>query len=132
MASVTAFIMVGTAHPNQIALYPEFTLELWEGSHATWVIRDQNSGQITARLEPEMPAYIAGAAIAYLSDAISRTPEMLSVVVAPMDNSSLLGQVHLFQNLEGCDLNVLSPIFTKVRDAWNDQWIVRDERRVIA
>ena len=128
MASVTATIMVGGSHPYEPAFDPRFVLELWEGSRATWVVRNVADGKVVKRIEPEMPAFIAGAAVLFLSEHIAEIGEDTTVVVSPLADSTLMGQVHIFEKLVDCDLHILQPVYSRVRSAWGEGWMVRDDR----
>lgn len=132
MASVTGVVLVGSPHQNDTSISPDFLLELWEGSRATWVLRRLEDGKILTRKSPDSPDLIGEALLEVLNsvmpastDHVDRIVDM-AVIAVPLPGSSLLNHVHLLRDLRVCDVHIMEPVFSRTYSAWSGQWNVTD------
>lgn len=137
MASITAFVIVGSPHPNDSSVTPDTMIELWEGSRATWVVRRLQDGMILRRLYPDSPNEIGNALIEILS---SMTPDKrlggsqivdMSVVVAPLPGSSMNLHLGALTDVSVCDVHILETVFSRTMSAWTGEWTVHDRRHLL-
>lgn len=136
MASVTAFVTVGTPHPNELSIYPDTVVELWEGSRAAWVVRSIKDGRIVRRVYPDSPELIGVELVRILNSLVpepiesSHGPIDMSVVVATLPQSSLLRHLELLKEIRACDLHILEPVYSRTYSSWSGRWDVRDSSSV--
>ena len=128
MASVTAFVIIGTPHPNESSIHPDTIVELWEGSRATWVVRRVENGSVIRRVHPKEPAAIGRSLLETLqsmthqSDLHGNKVVDMSIVVAPLPGSSVLAHLDLLRGITACDVHILDSIFSRTFSSWTGQW----------
>lgn len=132
MASVTAYLTVGTPNPNEHSIYPDTVVELWEGSRATWVVRSIKNGRIVRRVYPKSPEMIGIDLVRILDSLVPRPlesaegPFKMSIVAAPLPQSSLLLHLDLLKDVRACDVHILEPVYSRTYSSWSACWDVRD------
>ena len=124
--------MVGSPHQNDTSISPDFLVELWEGSRATWVLRRLEDGKILTRKSPESPDLIGQALLEVLNSVMPATTDDvdqlvdMAVVAVPLPGSSLFSHLHLLRDLRVCDVHIMQPTFSRTYSAWSGQWNVTD------
>jgi hypothetical protein len=130
MASVSAFVALGSTHPNDNGFSPEWVAELWEGDRATWVFRPTEAGKRVKRYKPESPdeifdAFDKGLRTIYrgvLDD--SKKPSGLTLVVVVLDGSSLARSLRKFKGLKSCDVQLAPVSWSRTWSQWTADWSV--------
>jgi len=122
MASATAFVLIGSPHPNDNGIGPEWLLELWEGSVARWSVRNLRDGQPQAAIEPSSPADIGPSLVRFISKLPSAETAAISVVVSALENSSIISHLDLLKSLRECDVHVLLPTYSRTFSSWSQSW----------
>ena len=121
MSIATAFVLVGTPHPNDNGINPEWMIELWEGNVARWAARHLAGSGANLVSDAADPDDIGPALVRFISQLTSGRSDRFSVVVSPLENSSLKRQIHFLRNLHGCDLHVLTPTYSKTFSHWSGE-----------
>ena len=121
MACVTCTVLVGVPHQNDNGIQPELLIELWEGSRATWIIRDLTRRDPDNLIEPEKPEFIARDLVNYLDMRVQDKSERQSIIISPLEGSSVIRQLTSFQKLRDCDLHVMHVEYSRVFSEWSNQ-----------
>jgi hypothetical protein len=121
MACVTCTVLVGAPHQNDNGIQPELLIELWEGSRATWIIRDLTRANTDKLIEPERPEFIAGDLIDYLGKRVQAVSDRQSIIISPLEGSSVLRQLASFEKLSDYDLHVMHVEYSRVFSEWTNQ-----------
>lgn len=133
MASVSAFVALGSTHPNDNGFSPEWVAELWEGDRASWVFRPSDAEKRVKRYKPESPdeifdAFQKGLGTIYrgeLSD--SKKPSGITLVVVILDGSSLTRSIRKFKALKSFDVQLAPVSWSRTWSHWTGDWSVVDE-----
>lgn len=119
MSSATAFVLVGTPHPNDNGINPEWLIELWEGNVARWAARHLAGTGANLVSNPSDSEDIGPALIRFISQLTAERSDRFAVVVSTLEHSSLNQQRHCLQTLQGCDLHVLMPAYSRTFSHWS-------------
>jgi len=133
MASVSAFVSIGSTHQNDNGFSPEWVAELWEGDRATWVFRPMDAEKRVKRYKPESPdeifdAFRKGLKAIYrgeLED--SKKPSGMTLVVVILDGSTLGRSVRKFKSLKSCDVQLAPVSWSRTWSQWIGGWSVAGE-----
>jgi hypothetical protein len=133
MASVSAFVTIGSTHPNDNGFSPDWVAELWEGDRATWVFRPTDTDKRVKRYKPESPdeifdAFRKGLKTIYrgeLEDA--KKPSGMTLVVVILDGSTLGRSVRKFKALKSCDIQLAPVSWSRTWSQWTSGWSVSGE-----
>ena len=121
MSTATAFVLVGTPHPNDNGINPEWLIELWEGNVARWAARHLAGSQANVVSEPANPDDIGPALVHFISQLRSDRTDRFSVVVSTLEYSSMNKHRHCLRDLRGCDIHVLLPAYSKTLSQWSSE-----------
>ena len=128
MASVSAFVSMGSTHPNDNGFSPEWICELWEGDRAKWVLRSVRTTKRPRSFSPEAPAKILDS----LKDAIasaypgslekSDVPLGISLVIVTLEDSSLKKFMPRLRKLGRFDIHEASVSWSRTFSGWSGDW----------
>ena len=127
MASISACVVIGQSHPNEIGLVnTKYILELWEGDKATWNIRDVARNEETS-VNCVSPSEIIQVLLRFISEsqqnnlAHSNFQPRPSILIVPLTNSSLEVDTNLLvSHLSGLsiDYHIFTTVNSHVVNAW--------------
>ena len=129
MASVTAFLVLGTPHPNDIGISPEWLIELWEGNVATLRLKSADGKKRVRVYRPENPKFIFKTVVSILEDVYPdstkrlKTPCTKGIAVICLKNSSLERDLGNFKNLTRFDLHIATRVETRTYSNWSGEWV---------
>ena len=122
MAAVTATILIGTSHPNDVSVDPHYLLRLWEGDRAAWTAYALADPVFERRLQPRAPEDIAADG-AQLVMTLAREFALNAVMVCVTETSSLLAHVKQFASeLTELDVHVLTSSGSRTYSQWSKTW----------
>lgn len=121
MSSATAFVLVGTPHPNDNGINPEWLIELREGNVARWTARHLAGSGANLVSDPADPDDIGPALLRFISQLTSERSDRFSVVVSILEYSSMHKHVHCLEKLRGYDLHVLVPTYSQTFSQWSGE-----------
>mgnify|MGYP006294175383 CR=1 FL=1 len=124
MAAVTATILLGGGHPNDISVDPYYIMKLWEGDRAAWTVRSVEDPKFERRVLPESPETIHVEGCALINDLV-REFGIGAVVVAALEQSSI--EKHLDEMAEmirGVDVHLLTTRGSRTYSRWKNEWIL--------
>ena len=129
MASVSAFILMGSSHPNDIGFTPEWVCELWEGDRARWVLRSVRTSKRPRSFSPDASKEIFDS----LKDAIvaaypgslekSDAPTGVSLVIVCLEGSSLRKFLPHLRKLRRFDIHEAPVSWSRTYSRWSGDWI---------
>jgi hypothetical protein len=127
MASISAYVVIGQSHPNEIGLVnTKYILELWEGDKATWNIRDVARNDETS-VNCVSPSEITQVLLRFISEsqqnslAHSNFQPRPSILIVPLTNSSLEVDIKLLVS-HLSELSIDYHIFTTVNSHVVNAW----------
>lgn len=130
MASVSAFVSMGSTHPNDNGFSPEWVCELWEGDSAKWVLRSVRSAKRPRSFSPESPAKILDS----LKDAIgavylgsldkSDEPTGIALIVVCLEGSSLIRFLPRIRKFDRFDVHEAPVSWSRTYSGWSGEWHV--------
>jgi hypothetical protein len=128
MASVSAFVAIGQSHPNDVGFAPSWTAELWEGDRATWVLRPVDPKKRLRRWKPDSPDAIFDSFLEVLASVYRgplddpKNPSGITLVVVPLEGSSLLRFTRRFKVLKSFDVHLGSITWSRTWSSWSSSW----------
>ncbi len=123
MAAVTATILIGTSHPNDVSVDPHYLLRLWEGDRAAWTAHSLADPTFVRRVLPQAPETIAveGARMAM---ELAGEFRLDAVMVCAIEGSSVeRGLQAMAAELTEVDVHLLSSVGSRIYSGWKEQWI---------
>ena len=134
MASVSAFVSMGSSHPNDVGFSPEWVCELWEGDRAKWVLRSVRTTKRPRSFSPQSPAMIFDS----LKDAIvaaypgsldeSDVPSGISLVVVCLEGSSFKKFLPRLRKLGRFDIHEASVSWSRTYSDWSGEWTTTQQK----
>ena len=122
MAAVTATILLGGNHPNDVSVDPYFIMKLWEGDRAAWTVHSLEDPTFERRVLPQSPETIAVEG-ARMARGLVREFGLGAVMVCAIDGSSILqGIEEMATVITEVDLHLLTPAGSRTYSRWKDQW----------
>jgi hypothetical protein len=128
MSSVTAFITMGSTHPNDNGFSPEWVCELWEGDRAKWRLRSVQTTKRPRSFFPSAPAKILDS----LKEAIgvaypgslqkSEVPTGISIVIVSLEGSSLKKFLPRIRKLSRFDIHEAPVSWSRTYSEWSGRW----------
>jgi hypothetical protein len=129
MASVTAFLVLGTPHPNDIGISPEWVIELWEGNVATLKLKSANGKKRARIFRLENPKDIFKTVVNVLEDVYPDSTKRVNtscnkgITVICLKNSSLERDLGNFKKLTRFDLHLATRVETRTYSHWSGEWV---------
>lgn len=129
MASVSAFIIIGSPHQNDNGIGPHLVAELWEGDRAVWALRSFDGSVVPRNAHPEAPELIFDSFVDMISDVYPgphddpAVPQNVSMVVTMLEGSTLFRQVDRFKALRSFDVHLAPVAWSRTWSAWNNEWV---------
>ena len=129
MASVTAFVLIGSPHPFDTAVNPNTMIELWEGSRATWVVRNLSNGSIEKRVSPDSPSLIAQSLIEILENLAPGVTKQdgkaidMSIVLAPLPGAAINDVSKALRGINAADVHILDCVYSRSLSPWSGEWV---------
>ena len=120
VAAVTAIVLLGKSHPNDISLNPEFIVQLWEGDSANWTANSLTASNDVERVGPVPVDNILQAGCKLVKAVMERT-SLDSAAFAILERSSIERDVTMIgELLPGINLHVLTSAGSRVYSQWRD------------
>ena len=88
MAAVTATILLGGSHPNDVSVDTYFIMKLWEGARAAWTVHSLEDPKFERRVLPHSPETIHTEGCALINDLV-RELDIGAVMVIALEQSSI-------------------------------------------
>lgn len=121
MAAVTALILIGSGHPNDLSHDPRWILRLWEGSSAAWTATELGAAEPAKRCEPRSPAHIASEGCRLAREVIAEFRGS-SVLVTVLDGSTLGSHLsELDELLPDVDLHIMQSEWSRTSLMWSPE-----------
>jgi hypothetical protein len=125
MAAVTATILLGGNHPNDISVDPCFVMKLWEGDRAAWTVHSLEDPAFKRRVLPESPETIHAEGCALINSLV-RELGIGAVMVTALEGSSI--EKHLDEMAAlicDVDLHLLATRGSRIYSGWKSKWITK-------
>lgn len=129
MASVSAFVTIGSPHQNDNGIGPHLVAELWEGDRTVWALRSFDGSIAPRNAHPEAPELIFDSFVDLIRDLYPgpfdepATPQDVSLVVTMLGGSTLLEQADRFKTLSSFDVHLAPVAWSRIFSAWNEEWV---------
>ena len=123
MAAVTATILLGGSHPNEISFDAFYIMKLWEGDRAAWTVHSLEDATFERRVLPASPETIHSEGCALINDLV-RELGIGAVMVTVLEQSSI--EKHLDEMAElisDVDVYLLSTRGSRTYSRWKNEWI---------
>ena len=125
MAAVTATILLGGNHPNDISVDPYFIIKLWEGDRAAWTVHSLEDPTFERRVLPESPETIHTEGCALINGLV-RELGIGAVMVTALEGSSI--EKHLDEMAAlicDVDVHLLATRGSRTYSGWKSEWITK-------
>jgi hypothetical protein len=125
MAAVTATILLGGSHPNDISVDPYFIMKLWEGDRAAWTVHSLEDPTFQRRVLPESPETIHTEGCALINSLV-REFGIGAVIVAAIEESTI--EKHLDEMaalIHDVDVHLLATRGSRTYSGWKSTWITK-------
>ena len=123
MAAVTATVLIGSGHPNDVGVNAQFVLKLWEGDRAAWTVHSLDDPKFERRVLPESPDHIAADGCALIKQ-LAGEFGCDAVMVCVLQGSTINRQLDVFGDaLHDVDLHLLRDVGSRTYSRWTDQWV---------
>ena len=123
MAAVTATILLGGSHPNDISVDAYYIMKLWEGDGAAWTVHSLEDAKFERRVLPASPETIHSEGCALINDLV-RELGIGAVMVTVLEQSSI--EKHLDEMAElirDVDVHLLTTHGSRTYSRWKNEWI---------
>ncbi len=123
MAAVTATILLGGSHPNDISVDAYYIMKLWEGDRAAWTVHSLKDPKFERRILPASPETIHTEGCALINDLV-RELGIEAVMVTALNQSSI--EKHLDEMAElirGVDVHLLATRGSRTYSRWKNEWV---------
>ena len=124
MAAVTATILLGGSHPNDVSVNAYYIMKLWEGDRAAWTVHSLEDQSFSRRVLPESPETIHIEGCALINDLV-RELGIGAVMVTALDQSS--SEKHLDEMaalIRDVDVHLLATRGSRTFSRWKNEWIL--------
>lgn len=125
MAAVTATILLGGSHPNDISVDPYFIMKLWEGDRAAWTVHSLEDPTFQRRVLPESPETIHTEGCALINSLV-REFDIGAVIVTAIEESTI--EKHLDEMaalIHDVDVHLLATRGSRTYSGWKSTWITK-------
>ena len=130
MASVSAFVSIGSSHPNENGFSPEWIVELWEGDRAVWVLRSFDGVKKPKKFKPASPARIYDSFVEVLehlypgSTKTRNSSTTIALAVVILEDSTFLKSARKCRTLKNFDVHMAPVSWSRTWSMWKNKWIV--------
>lgn len=123
MATVTATVLIGSTHPNDVGVNAQLVVKLWEGDGPSWIAHSLDDTTFERRVRPESPDDIAADGCTLIKQLV-REFGCDAVMVCALPGSTINRQLEVFgAELRDVDLHLLSAVGSRTYSRWNDEWM---------
>ena len=128
MASVSAFIILGSPHPNDNGIYPEWLIELWEGDRATLKLKSLTSQTRAKLFYPQSSKAIFKTVNEILESVYpgatqkGKEPYFKALVVTCLPGSSLERDIEKFDKLTRLEVHLTKKVKSRKFSQWVNDW----------
>jgi len=123
MAAVTATILLGGNHPNDVSVDARYIMKLWEGDRAAWTVHSLEDPSFERRILPKSPESIHVEGSALINDLI-RELRVGAVMVTALEGSSIEKHLEAMAALiRDADVHLLTVRGSRVYSGWKSEWI---------
>jgi len=125
MAVVTATILLGGNHPNDISVDSYLIMKLWEGDRAAWTVHSLEDPTFERRVLPESPETIHTEGCALINSLV-REIGIGAVMVIALEGSSI--EKHLDEMAAlicDVDVHLLATRGRRTYSGWKSKWITK-------
>lgn len=128
MASVSAFIILGSPHPNDNGIHPEWLIELWEGDRAVLKLKSLTSQRRAKLFYPQSSKAIFKSVNEILESVYSgatqksKEPYFKALVVTCLPGSSLESDIEKFEKLTRLDVHLTKKVKSRTYSQWTNNW----------
>lgn len=121
MAAVTALILIGSGHPNDVSHDPRWILRLWEGDSAAWTATELGAIEPAKRCQPAVPTDIVSEGCRLAREVIAESGGS-SVLVTVLDGSTLGSHLReLDELLPDVDLHIMQSVGSRTLSMWSPE-----------
>jgi len=125
VAAVTAIVLLGRCHPNEVSVDPEFIVRFWEGDSANWTAHSLADGSEVEKRGPVAAEEITQEGCGLVGAIMSRAG-LDSAAFSILGGSSLERDIAVIgQLLPGINLHVLTTAGSRVYSQWRDSPLVK-------
>ena len=125
VAAVTAIVLLGRCHPNEVSVDPEFIVRLWEGDSANWTAHSLADGSGVEKCGPVAAEEITQEGCGLVGAIMSRAG-LDSAAFSILGGSSLERDIAVIGLLlPGINLHVLTTAGSRVYSQWRDSPLVK-------
>ncbi len=128
MASASAFIILGSPHPNDNGISPEWLIELWEGDRATLKLKSLTSQKRAKFFYPQSSKAIFKTVNEILelvypgATQKSKEPYFKALVVTCLPGSSLESDIEKFEKLTRLEVHLTKKVKSRIFSQWTNNW----------
>ena len=128
MASVSAFEILGSPHPNDNGIYPEWLIELWEGDQATLKLKSLTSQKRAKLFYPQSSKAIFKTINEILESVYpgatekGKEPYFKALVVTCLPGSSLERDIEKFDKLTRLEVHLTKKVKSRTFSQWTNNW----------
>ena len=129
MAAVTASILLGGNHPNEVSVDARYVMKLWEGDRAAWTVHSLADPTFERRILPTSPETIHTEGSALINELV-RELQVGAVMVTALEGSSIEKNLEEMAALiRDVDVHLLAVRGSRVYSGWRSEWIMSGSLR---
>jgi hypothetical protein len=123
MAAVTATILLGGSHPNEISVDTYYIMKLWEGDRAAWTVHSLEDPKFERRVLPASPETIHTEGCALINNLV-RELGIGAVMLTALEQSSIEKHLdEMAQLICDVDVHLLTTRGSRTYSRWKNEWI---------
>jgi len=123
MAAVTATILLGGNHPNEVSVDARYVMKLWEGDRAAWTVHSLEDPTFERRMFPRSPETIHAEGSELINELV-REFQVGAVMVSALEGSSIEKNLEKMAALiRDVDVHLLAVRGSRVYSGWKSEWI---------
>ena len=123
MAAVTATILLGGSHPNEISVDTYYIMKLWEVDRAAWTVHSLEDPKFERRVLRASPETIHTEGCALINNLV-RELGIGAVMLTALEQSSIEKHLdEMTQLIRDVDVHLLITRGSRTYSRWKNEWI---------
>ena len=129
MAAVTATILLGGNHPNEVSVDARYVMKLWEGDRAAWTVHSLEDPTFERRVLPKSSETIHVEGSELINELVGEL-QVGAVMITALEGSSIEKNLEEMASLiRDVDVHLLAVRGSRVYSGWKSEWITSGSLR---